>query len=114
MSKRVSLEDSNSTDHKNYLKVLHAAKPKRRKALILHSPLSGIKAIKRLFRGILSGKITLKPKHKHQLKRHKAFIRKVGDSNLKEAHKTLNQKGGSLKLGSILKTILPLIPALLL
>ena len=114
MSKRLSVEDKHLKDNSTYLKVLKTAKPKRRKALVLHSPLSGIKAIKYLFRNILNGRITLKGRHKNQLKKHKSFIRKISSTNLKEAHKTLNQTGGGVKLGSILKTILPLLPTLLL
>jgi hypothetical protein len=114
MSKRLSVEDKHLKNNQKYLQVLQTSKPKRRTALILHSPLSGVKAIKYLFRNILKGRITLKDKHKQQLKRHKAFIRKVGNSNLKDGHKALKQKGGGLKLGSILKTVLPLLPTLLL
>lgn len=114
MSKGVSVEDTHINKNKGYLKVLHTAKPTRRSALILHSPPSGIKAIKYLFRNILKGRVILKPKHKKRLQRHKGFIRKVSKSNLKEAHKSLSQKGAGLKLGDILKTVLPLIPALLL
>jgi len=115
MPNRISVEDKHIEKHRQYLKVLQTAKPKRRRALILHSPLGGIKAIKYLFRNILKGRITIKPKHKQELKKHKEFIRKVSSANLKEGQKAiLNQKGGSLKLGNILKTVLPLLPALLL
>jgi len=114
MPKRLSVDDLHLKKNQQFLEVLKAAKPKRRSRLIIHSPLKGIKAIKTLFRYIVNGKITLKPKHKQQLKPHKAFIRKISTSNLKDGHKTLKQSGGGLKLGSILKTVLPLLPALLL
>ena len=66
-------------------------------------------AIKVLFSYILDGTLRMKPHHVKKLKPHRRFIRKIAHGPRGES---VVQKGGSL-LGTILSTIVPLIPAIL-
>ena len=66
-------------------------------------------AIKVLFSYILDGTLKMKPHHVKKLKPHRDYIRKIAHE---PRGKAVVQKGGSL-LGTILSTIVPLIPAIL-
>ena len=70
------------------------------------------KAVKVLSRYILNGTLPLKNKHVMKLKPHRKFIKALADGTHKTIMNTQVQKGGSI-FQTILKTVLPLIPALL-
>lgn len=70
------------------------------------------KAIKYLCKYILNGTIKLEKKHVKKLKPHRKLIRKLS-TNHQKGIKTTVQRGGSI-LKTILNTVLPLLPALLL
>jgi hypothetical protein len=79
--------------------------------IIMENTAQMIKVIQILFRHILNGRIKLREKHIKKLKPHKKFIRRIASGS----HKTIKpvvQKGGSI-LQAILRTVLPLLPALL-
>ena len=71
------------------------------------------KAIKVLCRHILNGTIKLETKHVKKLKPHRKYIRSLADGTHKAINRRVVQKGGSI-FQTILKTVLPLIPALLI
>ena len=96
--------------HHNALKMVSKAKGERFKLIMENTP-QMIKAIQILFRHILSGRLKLGEKHVKKLKPHKKFIRRVAGGRHKVI-KPVVQKGGSI-LQSILRTVLPLLPALL-
>ena len=88
------------------------SKAKRKNlVLILKNTPDMHKAIKTLCRYILNGTLQLEKKHVKKLKPHRKFIKSLADGT----HSSINtkiQKGGSI-FQTILKTVLPLIPALL-
>ena len=101
MSKRIPVNS-----HSSALKLL-AKKNDSQLRIILENTPTLRRAIRNIFKKILSGKIKLKEAQLTKLKRHRAFIRKHAVKLIK-----VTQKGGSI-LRSILKTIVPLLPALL-
>ena len=106
MPKRFSLKP-----HHNALKLLSKAKKNQFKIIVENTP-TIVKAIKHLCKYILNGTIRLENKHVKKLKPHRKLIRKIASSNHK-AIKTTVQRGGSI-LQTILNTVLPLLPALLI
>ena len=106
MSKRFPLKK-----HHNALKLLSKAKKEHYKIIVENTP-DIVKAIKHLCKYILNGTIRLENKHVKKLKPHRKLIRKIATSNHK-AIKTTVQRGGSI-LQTILNTVLPLLPALLI
>ena len=106
MSKRFSLKT-----HHNALKMLSKAKKEHYKIILENTP-DIIKAIKHLCKYILNGTIKLEKKYIKKLKPHRKFLRKLSRSKHK-AIKTTVQRGGSI-LQTILSTVLPLLPALLI
>ena len=96
--------------HHGALKML--SKTKRKNMIIILKNTPNIhKAIKVLCRYILNGTLSLEQKHTKKLKPHRKFIKSMADGT----HKSINtriQKGGSI-FQTILKTVLPLIPAIL-
>ena len=70
------------------------------------------KLIKTICKCILDGRIPLQPPHITKLKPHRKFIRNVADDNLNVAKKHI-QTGGSI-LQTVLETVLPILPELLL
>ena len=106
MPKRFSLKT-----HHNALKMLSRANKEHFKIIIDNTP-AIVKALKYLSKYILDGTIKLEPKHVKKLKPHRKMIRTLSTSNHK-AIKTTVQRGGSI-LKTILNTILPLLPSLLL
>ena len=106
MPKRFSLKT-----HHDALKMLSKAKKEHYKIVVDNTP-DLLTALKYLCKYILSGKIKLESKHLKKLKPHRRFIRKLSTSNHKSI-KTTVQRGGSI-LKTILNTVLPLLPALLL
>ena len=97
--------------HHGALKMLSRVKGKNFKILLGNTP-DMSKALHVLFRYILNGTLKLQAKHVRKLKPHRKFIRKIAQSPRKTI-KTTVQKGGSI-LQTILNTVLPLLPALLL
>lgn len=96
--------------HHGALKLLSKTKRKNLIVILKNTP-ELHKAIKVLFRYILNGTIQLEKKHVKKLKPHRKFIKALADGT----HKAINtkiQKGGSI-FQTILKTVLPLIPAIL-
>lgn len=91
--------------------MLSRAKGKNFKILLGNTP-DMAKALKVLFQYILSGRLRMQDKHVRKLKPHRNFIRRIAQSPHKTI-KTTVQKGGSI-LQTILNTVLPLLPALLL
>lgn len=107
MPKRFSL----IKPHYNALKLLSKAKKGHYKIIIDNTP-SLPQIIKHLAKYILNGTIKLERKHVMKLKPHKKLIRKLS-SGSKTTIKAAVQKGGSI-FQTILKTILPLLPTLML
>ena len=108
MPKRVSLKP-----HYNALKMLSKAKKAHYRIIIQNTPTLP-KIIRHLSKYILNGTIKLQKKHVAKLKPHRNFIRKIASAGSQGAIKGfVLQKGGSI-LKSILNTVLPLIPSLLL
>ena len=70
------------------------------------------KLIKTICKCILDGRITLEPHHITKIKPHRKFIRNVAHANLNVAKKHI-QTGGSI-LQTVLETVLPILPELLL
>lgn len=97
--------------HHGALKMLGKSKGINYRMLIKNTP-KIVHAVQILFKYILGGQLQLKAKHVKRLTKHKAIIRKVAHSPIKSAT-THVQKGGSI-ISSILNTVLPLLPALLL
>ena len=96
--------------HHGALKLLSKAKRKNLIIILKNTP-KMLKAIKVLCRYILNGTIRLENKHVKKLKPHRKFIKNLADGS----HKAINtkiQKGGSI-FQSILRTVLPLISAIL-
>lgn len=96
--------------HHGGLKLLSRAK-KKNFVVILNNTPAMAQAIKHLFRYVLNGTLKLDKKQIKKLKPHRRFIKSVAES----PHKSINskvQKGGSI-FQTILRTVLPLIPALL-
>ena len=106
MPKRFSLKT-----HHNALKMLSKAKKDNYK-IIVHNTPGLTKAVKYLCKYILDGTIKLEKKHVKKLKPHRRLIRKLSTTNEKSI-KTTVQRGGSI-LQTILNTVLPLLPSLLL
>ena len=106
MPKRVSLRD-----HINVLSALSRAKKGDYK-IMLDNPPSLPKVMKHLCRYILNGKIKLEKRHITKLKPHRLLVRKISKGNHKSIKATM-QKGGSI-IQSIINTVLPLLPSLLL
>ena len=106
MPKRVSLKN-----HINALKMLSRSKKADYKLIVDNTP-SLSRVMKHLCRYILNGTIKLEKHHVDKLKPHKIMIRKLARSGHKTI-KTSMQKGGSI-IQSIIKTVLPLLPSLLL
>ncbi len=96
--------------HHGALKMISKTKGRNLKLILGNTP-DMAKALKVLFRYILSGTLKLQDKHVRKLKPHRNFIRKIARSPYKTI-KTTVQKGGSI-LQTILNTVLPLLPALL-
>ena len=94
--------------HHRALKILSDATRRNFDVALRNNP-SLAKAIKVLFRHILDGTLKMKPHHVKKLKPHRNYIRKIAHE---PRGKAVVQKGGSL-LGTILSTIVPLIPAIL-
>ena len=90
--------------------MLSKAKKNHFKIIVENTP-DIVKAIKHVCKYILNGTIKLENKHVKKLKPHRKLIRKLSRSNHK-AIKTTVQRGGSI-LQTILNTVLPLLPALL-
>ena len=97
--------------HHGALKMLSSAKKKNFIIIMKNTPTMA-KAIKTLCRYILNGTMKLEPKHVKILKLHRKFIRGLADGTHKSINRRVVQKGGSI-FQAILKTVLPLIPALL-
>ncbi len=108
MSKRVHII---LKSHHGALKMLSRAKGKNFKILLGNTP-DMMKALKVLFQYILNGRLRMQDNHVRKLKPHRNFIRRIARSPHKSI-KTKVQKGGSI-LQTILNTVLPLLPALLL
>ena len=96
--------------HHSAFKLLSKAKRKNMIIILKNTPAIH-KAVKVLCRYILNGTIQLENKHVKKLKPHRKFIKALADGSQK-AINTKIQKGGSI-FQTILKTVLPLIPALL-
>lgn len=84
----------------------------------MNSAVAHAKLIKMLCKAVLNG--TIPPHCTHPLKPHATIIRKIAHGSIKDAEKTIRneasktyQKGGSI-LKTVLETILPIIPSLLL
>ena len=90
--------------------MLSKAKKNHFKIIVENTP-DIVKAIKHVCKYILNGTIKLENKHVKKLKPYRKLIRKLSRSNHK-AIKTTVQRGGSI-LQTILNTVLPLLPALL-
>ena len=97
--------------HHGALKMLSRVKGKNFKIILGNTP-DMVKVLKVLFQYILSGRLKMEDKHVRKLKPHRKFIRKIARSP-HSTIKTTVQKGGSI-LQTILNTVLPLLPALLL
>ena len=106
MPKRFSLKP-----HHDALKMLSRAKKEHFKIVIDNTP-ALLTALKHLCGYILNGQIKLERKHIQKLKPHRRFIRKMATSKHSSIKATV-QRGGSI-LKTILSTVLPLLPALLL
>lgn len=96
--------------HHGGLKLLSRASKKNFVVILKNTP-GMAKAIKHLFRYVLNGSLQLENKHVKKLKPHRRFIKRIAESPDKSIN-TKVQKGGSI-FQSILKTVLPLLPALL-
>ena len=96
--------------HHGAFKLLSKAKRKNVIIILKNTPKMH-KAIQVLCRYILNGTIQLENKHVKKLKPHRKFIKALADGTQK-AINTKIQKGGSI-FQTILKTVLPLIPAIL-
>ena len=98
-------------NHHNALQMLANANKENFNIIIESTP--GIaNAIKHLCKYILDGTIKLEKKHVKKLKPHRKIIRKLSNT-YKKGIKTTVQRGGSI-FKTILNTVLPLLPALLL
>ena len=96
--------------HHGALTMLAKTKKKNLPVILKNTPAMH-KAVRVLSRYILNGTPPLKSRHVKKLKPHRKFIKSLADGT----HRTINtqiQKGGSI-FQTILKTVLPLIPALL-
>ena len=96
--------------HHGALKMLSKAK-RNNAVIILKNTPDMHKAIKALCRYILNGTLRLEKKHVKKLKPHRKFIKSLAKGTNKSIN-TKVQKGGSI-FQTILKTVLPLIPAIL-
>ena len=106
MPERISLKN-----HLNVLNILARAKKADYKIILDNTP-ELPKVIRKLCRYVLNGNIKLETRQKNKLKKHKRLIRKISNSG-HNTIKTAMQKGGSI-IQTLIRTVLPLIPALLL
>lgn len=95
------------------LKVLKAAHPKQRKALIMTSTDDLILAICEIVDNVLRGTVKLTSKQKVQLKKYKSVLRNTANHKVTKSRKRriIAQKGGFLPL--ILAPALTLIAGLI-
>ena len=74
-------------------------------------PIDHVKLIKLLCKSLLNGTIPIEDQHVAILKPHAEFVRKVAHGEIKEIKKAI-QDGGSI-IQTVLKTVLPIISALI-
>ena len=113
MPKRVHIRIKALKNNHDALRTLVQIGPKKAKVIIDNSPSTFINLFRILAKSILDGTIKLDKHHVSKLKKHKKLIRSVANSKGGNTKKLLNQKGGSF-FKSVLKTVLPLIPMLMI
>ena len=101
-------------DNLPYLQVLVKSKPKLRKLLIEHGPVSMITSICECALNLLKGVIPLTPRQKRRLTRYKTHLRGLASKKVSRKRKKqfLNQKGGNL-LTALLPPVLTVLGSLL-
>ena len=101
-------------DNLPYLQVLAKCKPKLRKLLIEHGPVSLVTSISECALNLLKGVIPLTPRQKRRLARYKAHLRGLANKKVsrKKKKQFLNQKGGNL-LTALLPPVLTVLGSLL-
>ena len=101
-------------DNLPYLQVLVKSKPKLRKLLIEHGPVSMITSICECALNLLKGDIPLTPRQKRRLVWYKTHLRGLASKKVPQMRKKqfLNQKGGNL-LTALLLPVLTVLGSLL-
>ena len=97
-----------------YLQVLVKCKPKLRKLLIEHGPVSLVTSICECALNLLKGVIPLTPRQKRRLAQYKTQLRGLVNKTVSRKKKKhfLNQKGGNL-LTALLLPVLTVLGSLL-
>ena len=98
----------------SYLQVLVKSKPKLRKLLIEHGPVSLITSICECALSLLKGVIPLTPHQKRRLTWYKTHLRRLASKKVSQKRKKqfLNHKGGNL-LTALLPPVLSVLGGLL-
>ena len=101
-------------DNLPYLQVLAKGKPKLRKLLIEHGPVSLVTSICECALNLRKGVIPLTPRQKRRLARYKAHLRGLVNKKVSRKKKKhfLNQKDGNL-LTTLLPPVLTVLGSLL-
>ena len=87
------------------------SKDKNTDIILKKAPPKLFETIKLIFKLLVNGKIPLRNHHRHKLSKHASFIRDNIKGNSSQVKRNISQKGGSL--GSVLKTILPVVSPIL-
>jgi hypothetical protein len=92
-----------------YLELLAKGKPKLRKVILQQADRELLESLREICINILRGSISLNPKQRAQLYRHRKLLRDISKTKQQKIlrQKLIRQKGGFLPF------LLPLVPALI-